>query len=129
MIVVDSSVWIDFFRGVTTAQVAKLRRLFASQEILVGDIILCEVLKGFADDRDATAALGAMAAFHLAPMVGSEVAVEAAANYRTLRRRGVTIRATIDLLIGAFCIVHGHHLLHADRDFEPMARYLGLKTI
>jgi predicted nucleic acid-binding protein len=129
MIVVDSSVWVDFFRGAANEKVAKLRALLGSQEILVGDIILCEVLKGFSDDRDASAALRALSAFRLAPMVGSDVAIDAAANYRVLRRRGITIRGTIDLLIGSFCIAHEHHLLHADRDFEPMARYLGLRTV
>lgn len=126
MIVVDSTVWIDFFNGVGSDQVRRLRNLLGQQEILVGDLILCEVLQGFGSERDAAAAGEALSTFDSAPMVGLDVALKAAENYRALRRRGITIRKTIDLLIGTFCIETGHRLLHADRDFEPMSEHLGL---
>ena len=129
MIVVDSMVWIDFFNGVPTGQVRRLRGLLGQQEILVGDLILCEVLQGFRSERDAVAARRALAAFDFAPMVGRELAARAAQNYRELRRQGITIRKTIDLLIGTFCIERGHRLLHADRDFAPMSQHLGLQVV
>lgn len=129
MIVVDSTVWIDFFNGVPTEQVRRMRGLLGQQEILVGDLILCEVLQGFRSEPDAAAARRALAAFDFAPMVGRELAARAAQNYRELRRRGITVRKTIDLLIGTFCIERGHRLLHADRDFAPMSQHLGLQVV
>lgn len=129
MIVVDSTVWIDFFNGVATEQVHRLRGLLGRREILVGDLILCEVLQGFRSERDAATARRALSAFDFAPIVGRDVALRAAANYRVLRRRGITVRKTIDLLIGTFCIEGGHRLLHADRDFAPMAEHLGLTAV
>lgn len=126
MMVVDSTVWIDFFNGVPTGQVDVLRNLLGRQEILVGDLILCEVLQGFPREEDAERAKRALFAFDLAPMVGQKIALQAVANYRFLRGRGITVRKTIDMLIGTFCIEGGHSLLHADRDFEPMTQHLGL---
>jgi hypothetical protein len=128
VIVVDSTVWIDFFNGTPTPEVGRLRALLGTREILVGDLILCEVLQGFRHERDARAAEAALGAFDFAPMVGRDIAAIAAANYRTLRGRGITPRKTIDVLIGTFCNLRGHALLHADRDFAPMAEHLGLET-
>lgn len=129
MIVVDSSVWIDFFNGVTTAPVRRLRDVLGADLILVGDLILCEVLQGFRDERDAATARAAFAAFDTAAMVGPAVALDAAAHYRGLRRKGITVRKTIDLLIATFCIRHRHALLHDNRDFDPMAEHLGLLIV
>jgi predicted nucleic acid-binding protein len=128
MIVVDTAVWIDFFNGVASQAALKLQGLLGTRLILVGDLILCEVLQGFRDESQAAAAHSALAAFDFEPMVGRDIALMAAANYRTLRRRGITIRKTIDVLIGTFCIARGHQLLHSDRDFEQMSRHLGLST-
>ncbi len=129
MIVVDSTVWIDFFNGIATEQVRRLDALLGEREILIGDLILCEVLRGFGSERNARAAQRALSSFDLAPMVGRKIALKAAASYRTLRRRGITVRTTIDMLIDTFCIEGGHRLLHADRGFEPMAEHLGLQTL
>lgn len=129
MILVDSTVWIDFFRGADTGQTQELRGLFGRGLVLVGDLILTEVLQGFPDERQAQAGRRTLGYFAFEPMVGQEIALAAAANYRTLRRRGITIRRTIDLLIGTFCIERGHVLLHNDRDFVPMADHLGLRVL
>lgn len=129
MILVDSSVWIDFFNGRTTRETDELDRLLSREILLTGDLILAEVLQGFrrdADIRRAEALLGRLA---YADMVGRDVAILAARHYRILRQRGVTVRKTIDVLIATFCIRHDLHLLHADRDFEPIRDQLGLKTI
>ena len=129
MIVVDSTVWIDFFRGSTTRETTTLRSLMGLGVILVGDLVLAEVLQGFPDERQAEAGRRTLERFAVEPMVGRDVALAAAANYRRLRGQGITIRRTIDLLIGTFCIERGHALLHRDRDFDPMAARLGLLVV
>lgn len=129
MIVVDSSVWVDFFNGVESPQVESLNALFADRLILVGDLILCEVLQGFRREQDFEIAERAFERFDQAAMAGPAIARQAAANYRALRREGITVRKTIDLLIGTFCIENGHALLHADRDYDPMAERLGLSVV
>jgi predicted nucleic acid-binding protein len=130
MILVDSSVWIGFLRGHRVPQVDRLRAFVGrDDDVLVGDLILCEVLLGARDDADAHRLEAALREFPIANLSDAELAVAAAANYRFLRARGITIRKTIDLIIGTFCIERGHHLLHSDRDFEPMERLLGLRTI
>lgn len=127
MIVVDSSVWISHFANVLHDEVVALRSVTKAFEIMLGDLILLEVLRGARSERHADFIERELRLFHLAPMLGEEVAIAAAANYRILRRRGVTIRNSADLIIGTFCIEHGHELLQRDRDYLPMAQYLGLK--
>lgn len=131
MIVVDSTVWIDHLRDSPTRQVLRLRELITGRLalLLVGDLVLCEVLQGLANEREATLVERALRRFIVEPMVTPELAVKAAANYRALRGRGITVRKTIDLLIGTFCIEFGHVLLHSDRDFDPMERHLGLTVL
>lgn len=129
MIVVDSSVWIDFFNGNPTPRALFLRDRFGIDPILVGDLVLTEVLQGFRDDREFEAARSALNRFPIAPVVGPDIALYSARNYRTLRAKGVTVRKTIDLIIATFCLTHGHALLHEDRDFDPMETHLGLKVI
>jgi len=130
VIVVDTSVWIDYLRGVASDRVERLRTLMRRQpEMLIGDLILCEVLQGCRSKAEATDVEAALREFAIVPLSTPDLAVRAAANYRFLRRHGVTIRTTIDMIIGTFCIEHGHTLLHSDRDFEPMERLLGLRTI
>lgn len=129
MIVVDSSVWISFFNGKETPQTLKLREVLGIEPLLVGDLMLCEVLQGARTESQARRLEKVLRAFELVPMLNDEIAVTAARNCRALRDRGVTVRKTIDVIIGTFCIVGGHKLLHADRDFEPMERYLGLESV
>jgi predicted nucleic acid-binding protein len=129
MIVVDSSVWIDYLNDVATGQVAHLDRLFGAERILVGDLVLCEVLRGLRTESEARRIEDLMRSFDLAPMLDPGLAVRAAANYRALRRIGITVRKTADLIIATFCIERRHTLLHDDRDFDSFERHLGLRVI
>jgi predicted nucleic acid-binding protein len=129
MILVDSSVWIDQFNQVATDAVRRLHQIIAEGPLLVGDLILCEVLQGVRTEAQAQLVERALSHYELVTLSNPQLAVRAAANYRFLRSRGVTIRKTIDIIIGTFCIERGHVLLHSDRDFEPMERLLGLRTI
>ncbi len=126
MIVVDSSVWIDFLNGRDAPHVRRLKSILGTEEIIVGDLMLCEVLQGLESERAARDVEALLRRFEIAAMAGDEIAVAAARNYRSLRRRGVTVRKTIDLLIGTWCIDNRRALLHNDSDFRPMARHLGL---
>lgn len=131
MIVVDTSVFIDHLNGILTPQSRWLRISIAMETdgIAVGDLVLSEILQGLASDRDVARVERLLAGFHLVPMVGTAIARQSAANYRRLRARGITVRKIVDMLIGTFCIENRLPLLHADRDFEPMEQYLGLRTV
>ena len=126
MIVVDSSVWIDFLNGRNAPHVRRLRALLGTEEIIMGDLMLCEVLQGLDSERAAQEVEALLRRFEIVPMAGDVIATAAARNFRSLRRRGITVRKTIDLLIGTWCIQNRGPLLHNDGDFRPMARYLGL---
>ena len=127
MIVVDSSVWIANIREIDIEPVARLRDSVSLKDILVGDLVLLEVLQGMRTEREAETLRLYLRSFRTATMCGVEIAAKAAANYRTLRRRGITIRKPMDMIIATFCIERGHTLLQHDRDFLPMAEHLGLK--
>jgi len=126
VIVVDSTVWIDFLNGRSVPHVRHLRALLGSSEIIVGDLMLCEVLQGLESERAARDVERLLRRFDIVPMAGDAIAVAAARNFRVLRAHGITVRKTIDLLIGTWCIENRHPLLHNDRDFDAMARHLGL---
>lgn len=128
MILVDSSVWIDYFRSADTPQVALLDSLLGRTPLAIGDLIAAEVLQGVRDDREFKLVKQTLEAFDHIDLVGYDVAVKAALNYRTLRAMGITIRKTMDALIATRCIEDRLTLLHADRDFEPFTQYLGLKV-
>ena len=128
MIVVDSSVWIGFFNGKVTPQTSKLLSFMGNEPLLVGDLILCEILQGARTKTHARMLEEELRKFDMVAMLNPELAIAAAKNYRVLRGEGITIRKTIDLVIGTFCIAHQHTLLHDDRDFGPMETYLGLRT-
>ena len=129
MILVDSSVWIDYFNGKITDKTDWLDSALGDKEIIVGDLILTEVLQGFQGDNDFRAAQKILLEFPFMEMVGQDLAIKSALNYRFLRKNGVTVRKTIDVMIGTFCIHYHFPLLHDDRDFEPMEKYLKLKTV
>jgi predicted nucleic acid-binding protein len=129
MIVVDSTVWIDFLNGRDLSHVRRLRSLLGTSEIIIGDLMLCEVLSGLGSEREAAQVEALLRRFDIVPMAGDAVAVAAARYFRKLRARGITVRKTIDLLIGTWCIENRQPLLHNDRDFRPMARYLGLVEV
>ena len=128
MILVDSSVWIDYFNGRSTRHTDQLDELLGGEELLTGDLIVTEVLQGFRHDREFERARRALDRLPYADMLGRELALASAQNYRLLRQRGITIRKTIDVMIATFCIRRCHILLHGDRDFAPMADHLGLRT-
>jgi predicted nucleic acid-binding protein len=128
MTLVDSSVWIDQFNQIPNPAVERLRALVTEGPLLVGDLILCEVLQGFRSEAQAQLVERALGQYQIVALSNPELAIKAAANYRLLRRRGITIRKTI-VIIGTFCIERGHALLHSDRDFEPMERFLGLQAV
>ena len=128
MILVDSSVWIDLLNNVVTDPVRRLRALLPTTPLLIGDLILCEVLQGFRIEAQARLVERSLSRFEAVSLIDPELAVKAAANYRFLRRRGITVRKTIDVIIATYCIQRGHSLLHSDRDFAPMERLLGLQT-
>ena len=129
MILVDSSVWIGFFNDQSTPQIAKLKDLLATADLLMGDLVIVEVLQGFRSDREVRMVEALFRGFNMVPLSSPSLAFRAAANYRRLRRAGLTVRKTIDVIIGTYCIEHGCALLHDDRDFDPMVEYLGLQVI
>jgi predicted nucleic acid-binding protein len=129
VIVVDSSVWIDHLNDSRTPRVVLLRQVIGRELILVGDLILLEVLQGLRSDTEATRVERALRRFEVVSLLDAARAPRAAANYRTLRARGITVRKTVDLIIGTFCIDENHTLLHDDRDFDPMEAHLGLRTL
>jgi predicted nucleic acid-binding protein len=126
VIVVDSSVWIDFLNGRKAAHVERLHAALGAEEIVVGDLMLCEVLQGLASERAAREVESLLRRFAIVPMAGDAIAVAAARNFRYLRRRGITVRKTIDMLIATWCIENRVPLLHNDSDFHIVARHLGL---
>lgn len=129
MILVDSSVWIDYFNGNQSSQTDWLDSSLGNTPIIIGDLILTEVLQGFQNDRDFKIAKDLLSGISFVSMGGQAIAVESAMNYRYLRKKGVTVRKTIDVIIGTFCIHNQLILLHCDRDFDPMVEFLGLKII
>lgn len=129
MIVVDSSVWIGYFNGTRTSQTDWLDSALGNIPIIMGDLILTEVLQGFQREKDFKIAKDLLLAMPFMAMGGRALALESAMNYRTLRQKGVTVRKTIDVMIGTFCIHHALPLLHDDRDFDLMVAFLGLKEI
>lgn len=129
MLFVDTSVWIDYFKGADTPGATLLDTALGQRHIVIGDLVLAELLSGFRSEREAQSAMAWLSPFDCVTVGGPEVAIAAAANYRYLRRKGATVRKTIDLLIGTYCLIHNHDLLHADRDFEPLSRYLGLRVL
>jgi predicted nucleic acid-binding protein len=126
MILVDTSVWIDYFRDINTPQVDRLVRLLLEGAPVLGDLILVEILQGCDTDREFAQVKFALDNLQLIEICGGAVALQAAQNYRALRKRGITVRKTIDTLIATRCIVDGIPLLYADRDFDPFVEHLGL---
>lgn len=128
MILVDSSVWIDFFNGVNTTPVQQLDELLSNEIIIIGDLILTEVLQGFHSDKDYNSAKNLFNNLVCYNMLGKDLALKSAENYRLLRKKGITVRKTIDIIIATFCIQNDFVLLHSDRDFDPFEQYLNLQV-
>jgi len=128
VILVDSSVWIDYFRGTSTPQAEKLDALLGIEPIATGDLVLTEVLQGFVSDRDFSQARKLMTSLVILDLAGQDLAIQAAKNFRVLRSLGITVRKTIDTVIATRCIESGLPLLYSDRDFDPFVEHLGLRS-
>jgi len=128
VIVVDSSVWVDYLRGIATPQTNRLNELLGLESLLTGDLIIVEVLQGIQDDDECELVQSRLTSLVAVSFGGLAVALEAARNFRKLRSLGITVRKTIDTLIATYCILHGHELLYSDRDFDPFVQHLGLRS-
>jgi predicted nucleic acid-binding protein len=122
-------VWIDYFRGTSTRESDKLNSLLGTEPVAIGDLILTEVLQGFSTERDFDQARKLLISLEVVALVGEDIAIKAAKNFRTLRAAGITVRKTIDTIIATHCIENNHALLFSDRDFEPFVRHLGLRSV
>jgi predicted nucleic acid-binding protein len=128
VILVDSSVWIDYFRGVDAPHAARLDSLLGVEPVAVGDLILAEVLQGFAGDRDFNQARRLLTSLVVVDLAGQPIAIKAAENFRKLRSLGVSVRKTVDTVIATHCIENRLPLLYGDRDFDPFVLHLGLRA-
>jgi predicted nucleic acid-binding protein len=129
LILVDSSVWIDYFNGILTPETDKLDSLLGRELLTIGDLILTEVLQGFDNDGDFAEARQMLTRLNVISIGGADIGIAAAENFRALRKLGVSVRKTIDTLIATRCIESGYHLLHCDRDFHPFSKHLGLRVV
>lgn len=125
---VDSSVWIDYFRGTANQQTDHLDQLLGREPIIIGDLVLAEVMQGFSSERDFNQALRLFNSLDVIDVSNREIALQAARNFRRLRELGVTVRKTVDTLIATRCIEDSFALLYSDRDFEPFVQHLGLNS-
>ncbi|NNK97683.1 MAG: PIN domain nuclease [Xanthomonadales bacterium] len=128
MIFVDSSVWVDYFNGRQSAETDYLDSLLGREPIAIGDLVLIEVLQGFKKDKDYKTARELLTSLTVFTLGGQKIAIKSADNFRLLRKRGVTVRKTIDVLIATFCIEKNLPLLHSDKDFELFHSHLKLRT-
>ena len=126
MIVVDSSVWIDYFTGADNKQTNTLHNILGLKPVAIGDLILTEVLQGFRHDKDYKAARALFEDVTIFDMLGTEIALKSADNFRALRKKGITVRKTADVIIASFCIEQKFPLLFSDKDFKPFVKHLGL---
>jgi predicted nucleic acid-binding protein len=129
MIMVDSSVWIDYFTGVASKQTDTLDKALGQEPVAVGDLILTEVLQGFRRDKDYETARTLFDDLSVFEMLGGNMAIKSAENFRALRKRGITVRKTADVIIASFCIERKLSLLFSDRDFKPFVKYLDLQEV
>lgn len=127
VILVDSSVWIDYFSGNGSREADFLDEILGKRAVAIGDLILTEVLQGFRHDKDYKTARRLLTEFTIFELLGTERAVKSAENFRKLRKKGITIRKTADVIIASFCIEHKLPLLFSDKDFQPFVEHLGLR--
>lgn len=128
MLLVDSSVWVDYFNGRATRETDHLDHLLGTEPVAIGDLILVEVLQGFRNDRSYDTAKGLLSTLTVYELLGAGRAITVAENYRKLRKKGVTVRKTTDAIIATFCIEKRFPLLFSDRDFHPFVEHLGLQS-
>ena len=127
MTVADTSVWIDYFNGRVTHQTDFLDSLLGREFVAIGDLIITEVLQGFRSTKNFNIAKKLLVSLTIYEMLGVEMAIKSAENYRKLRQRGITVRNTSDTIIATFCISEGHNLLFSDKDYLPFVKHLGLR--
>ena len=128
MIFVDSSVWVDYFNGIQSAETNYLDGLLGTEPVGLGDLVLIEVLQGFQRDRDYAIAKGLLTSLAIFTLGGQGMAIKSADNFRLLRKKGITVRKTIDVLIATYCINKNLPLLHSDKDFDSFQKYLKLRN-
>jgi predicted nucleic acid-binding protein len=129
MTIVDTTVWVDYLRGLSNPETIYLDRVLPVERLGLTDLILCEVLRGVDGEGSAARVLNGLRRFEIFETGGQDLAVESAKNFRALRRQGRTVRRTMDCLIATLCLTQGHSLLHRDRDFDHFERVLGLRVI
>ena len=129
MIVADTSAWIDYFNGASAPHVDILDHELLINRIVIGDLIIAELLQGFRDEKNYKIAKQIIDSLEYYDLGGKDIAFKAANNFRTLRKKGITVRKTIDMIIGTFCIENDFALIHNDKDFEPLEKYLGLTVL
>jgi predicted nucleic acid-binding protein len=129
MVFVDTSLWIDYFRGIDSVKTGKLHELLQNERVAIGDLIIVELMQGFKTKSQIISARQIISRLEYYDMVGKDIAFKAAENYRLIRSKGVTVRKTIDIIIGTFCIENQFKLLHNDHDFDPMVKYAGLAIL
>ena len=128
MIVADTSAWIDYFNGIEAPYTDILDEDLENSRIIIGDLIIAELLQGFKNEREYNLARNLIEHLEYRDFAGKEIAIKTAENYRFLRKKGITVRKTIDVIIATFCIENNYQLIHNDRDFDVMEKYLGLKV-
>jgi predicted nucleic acid-binding protein len=128
MVVADTSAWIDYFSGVEAPHVDLLDYELLHNRIVIGDLIIAELLQGFREDKNYKVARELIESLEYYDFCGKELAYKTADNFRKLSKKGITVRKAIDMIIGTFCIENDFELIHNDRDFDPLAKYLGLKV-
>jgi len=128
MILVDSSVWIDYFNGTDTPETDRLDTLLGTEPVGLGDLILVEVLQGFRHNKDYETAKEILTSLTIFDLLGEDIAIKSADNFRLLRKKGITVRKTVDMIIATFCIENKLPLLHSDRDFDPFHKHLKLRS-
>jgi predicted nucleic acid-binding protein len=128
MVLVDSSVWIDFFNGRKNTETDKLNEILGLEEVVIGDLILAEVLQGFRSDKDYKLAKRVLTSLTVHDLIGKELAIKSADNFRKLRKKGITIRKTADVIIATYCIENKISLLFTDKDFIPFVKHMKLRS-
>ena len=127
MILVDTSAWIEYFRNGAASVVHNVEKSLREEDVAIGDIIYCEIMQGIYSEPQRKQVEDLLLTLPRFELVGFEIADKSAANYRLLRSKGVTVRKTIDVIIGTFCVENDLLLIHHDRDFDLMAKHIGLK--
>ena len=127
MVLVDTSAWIEYFRDGKQAVVEEVDRCLEEESVIMGDLVYCEVMQGIKSPRQRSDVARLLDALPRRDMVGFEIAAKSASNYRLLRSKGITVRKTMDVLIGTFCAENGVRLVHSDRDFAMMSMHIGLE--